>query len=372
MLETTVQSICVTIGGGACARDVQLWLEDPEGTIYTLAVQVNDNQTPYSPCFTIDATATMAGGNGGMGSGPFTGAYVPTNGALTGTFNGVDPTSNANSTGVAGAWTLWVNDAGAGGGATKGCSSSIFIDDWSITFETTPPIDYVWSGAPLANLSTSTDSITTFTPPSLNYDLTYTVQITDATGCIGTDTIRLFCGVVGIDDYNLTGSPNEEGNLLNWTLDDSYDEKFFLERMNDNNEFEIIYETKVGNLKEFKFLDNDNVKLKESYRLKIKKSSDEILYTRIVEINRNKISNQFAILPNPATDLVKLRSYFDSELDNEIQIYDLSGKLIMKKDFRSIKGMNEIALDISELSNGMYHVVVKNELSVFKTRFIKE
>jgi PKD repeat protein len=88
----------------------------------------------------------------------------------------------------------------------------------------------------------------------------------------------------------------------------------------------------------------------------------------------SKTSGQFVIFPNPATDKIEIRNFTpDSEFS--IEIYNTLGEVVSfptpnrnSGSFREPTG----SLDISELSNGMYWIVIEKKSSIHRIKFIKQ
>lgn len=357
LLANSIQSICVEIPNG-CPRDVQLWIEDPEGTIYTLAsTKVNTNQ-PYTPCFTIDATQPIPG----MGGGAATGSYVPDGGALSSMFTGVDPYAGT------GTWTVYVGDARAGGG----CSNAISLQSWSITFQTTPPTQFDWSGGDVSLLGSTSDSITTFTAPAGNYNQTYTVQITDATGCVGDNTVNIECTTLSAIDYKISGKSTIHGNLLSWAVtNDDKEVKFNVEKLI-NNEFKSISNHTYNDNKnnEISFLDN-NITNNHTYRVKYLTPQGVSGYSNTLKLE-NKSVNSLSVNPNPAKDLVIVTFASNLEVKKSLKVFGIAGNLLLDIELDINEGLKSHSIDVSDLESGVYYIVSEDKYGFYKTRFIKQ
>jgi hypothetical protein len=66
-----------------------------------------------------------------------------------------------------------------------------------------------------------------------------------------------------------------------------------------------------------------------------------------LEIEENEIS--LTVYPNPAVDMATIQ--FSQEVDTEINVFDLSGKLVLSK---KMVGLNELKIDVSEFNPGLY------------------
>ena len=91
---------------------------------------------------------------------------------------------------------------------------------------------------------------------------------------------------------------------------------------------------------------------------------DNVSYGTPLGIN-NYASNEFKMYPNPAKDFLILSS--TSIIDN-IQIYNTLGQLVSKLASTS----NEVSLNVSNLSKGVYIVVAQVGTTQIREQFIKE
>jgi len=84
-------------------------------------------------------------------------------------------------------------------------------------------------------------------------------------------------------------------------------------------------------------------------------------------MNSTNMSNSISLSPNPASDFLKVK--IDNEIitDSELNVNDLTGKLILKKKLNS----NYQILDISALSSGVYFLNISTDnLLVGSAKFI--
>jgi len=87
-----------------------------------------------------------------------------------------------------------------------------------------------------------------------------------------------------------------------------------------------------------------------------------------VGLNEDGISSKISLYPNPATE----RLYISSLMENdpiEIKIYSIDGQLVSKLDFTS---GNLICLSIDQWSRGVYHVHVKSAAGAYTMPFVKQ
>lgn len=80
------------------------------------------------------------------------------------------------------------------------------------------------------------------------------------------------------------------------------------------------------------------------------------------------ISNKVSIYPNPASDFINIATT-DLPTDLKLFVYDMNGKMVMAKVMNS----NNYQLEISELPNGVYGVVIQDNFSlIHRSKIIKK
>jgi len=91
----------------------------------------------------------------------------------------------------------------------------------------------------------------------------------------------------------------------------------------------------------------------------------------IEEIDRQM--GALTVYPNPAASLLTLEFTLPEAKNTSIEICNIFGKAVKTIPAGScIKGNNKIEMNVSDLSNGMYFVRVKNENKVYSRKFIKQ
>ena len=80
------------------------------------------------------------------------------------------------------------------------------------------------------------------------------------------------------------------------------------------------------------------------------------------------IENQFEIYPNPTTEMLNIRLNSDSKATS-VEVYSLLGAKVISK---SINTTETVSIPVSNLSNGIYYVSVKDGNNYSVKKFIKE
>ncbi len=78
--------------------------------------------------------------------------------------------------------------------------------------------------------------------------------------------------------------------------------------------------------------------------------------------------DKFMIFPNPGKDLLNIE--FTTRGDYSVQVYNMVGRLIDSRDYRSVAGLTQ--LDISHLQRGMYLLRIEGDQGVETVKYMKE
>ena len=89
----------------------------------------------------------------------------------------------------------------------------------------------------------------------------------------------------------------------------------------------------------------------------IPRNEDEAPNEEVDEISEEVIGTSMHVYPNPVSDQLKIDFVSDLDLTNvDINIYDLTGKILIQKQENLVIGSNEITMDVSILPKGTYLV----------------
>jgi hypothetical protein len=79
-------------------------------------------------------------------------------------------------------------------------------------------------------------------------------------------------------------------------------------------------------------------------------------------------ANQIAVYPNPSNGIFNIA--FGNLNPNKIEVYDISGKLILQKNQLEVSN-NQTNIDLSNTSDGVYFVKISTENNTITKRIIK-
>ena len=79
-----------------------------------------------------------------------------------------------------------------------------------------------------------------------------------------------------------------------------------------------------------------------------------------------------AIYPNPVTSESVINVNVENTQSVDFSVFDLSGKKLNMKELYLQEGANEVSIDSSNLSAGVYKVVISNENTLVTRMFVKK
>lgn len=151
----------------------------------------------------------------------------------------------------------------------------------------------------------------------------------------------------------------KEKVYLNWEATASSElKKYVVERSPDGVQWK--YQTdimaKSGNqIANYSWIDHRPIKGLNYYRLKQIEYDEKFTYSKIVNIQiGEKVATSFSIFPNPAKDLVRVKSPNDQV--TEIQLFNAQGRLVLHEKF-----VKEKVIEVHHLATGIYYLKLKSE-----------
>ncbi len=96
--------------------------------------------------------------------------------------------------------------------------------------------------------------------------------------------------------------------------------------------------------------------------------ANDSIVSGIQSSDANMVSGKMNIFPNPAYDKLFINS-MDSKIKG-ISILDVIGREVRCENYFSI--LNSLSLDVKELTNGIYFLLITTESGIVKERFVKE
>jgi hypothetical protein len=153
-----------------------------------------------------------------------------------------------------------------------------------------------------------------------------------------------------------------DANRLTWlTTSEKNFSHFEIEKSRDGVNFVKItsIEGKGGNSKETAYtFDDIEVKAVQYYRLKYVDANGQNMYSNILRVNRDDVTNAKVLFSNRVTNLLALR-LIDMNVDNlSIKIIDNSGREIKRQNVKINPGENSLNINTGSIPSGFYYLML--------------
>ncbi len=172
----------------------------------------------------------------------------------------------------------------------------------------------------------------------------------------------------------------DDETQLNWqTAQEINTSHFEIERSIDGNNFmKVGSENALGNStnnRDYKYNDKLPATVqslsKIYYRLKSVDLDGKFTYSDIVTILLNKKMEQLIVFPNPAKEKINIQTTVSTVGKTIIEIIDVNGKSIIKKEISLNTGSNAFPLNISLLKAGTYFLKMQVGNEMYGKGFVK-
>lgn len=186
-----------------------------------------------------------------------------------------------------------------------------------------------------------------------------------------------------IELLSFNGNKQDKFNYLYWSSASEINSRYFeLQRSIDGRVFNTIsvIDAQGNSSVQINYsYDDYNYSNLSYYRLKLVDLNGEFKYSNIVLIDRKEDNNNgsltsegaFVYYPNPAKEKLNLKINSITEEKAEISIVDALGKECYRSIENVQEGTNAYALDLFELSRGVYYINVGTGTDNYQGKFVK-
>lgn len=329
-----------------------------EEAVYCISV------APYTPCNTCSSpcgaasgfatTPTVAQVTAACSSPNYSPVLQPThNYTFCNTFVAVNTTVSFN---------VIISSTGCSGGNVTGLTWSLY--------------NYPSCGAAIQTGNLSNLTFTGLTVGN-SYNFCYTFGVPN--GCYHTRHCPFYVGAFALP-VTLTyfdGNYYDKKVNLNWVTETEINNDFFtIERSIDMENFEVIGVIKGnGNSNSklnYTYHDNNPKKGIFYYRLKQTDFDGNSEYFNPISVEINSTFYDFHIFPNPISGYGHLEFTSSEDTEQILSIFDISGRKVFEKNYLIKKGNNNLTLETTNLSKGMYFVKLDDGAEGINIKFIKE
>lgn len=183
-----------------------------------------------------------------------------------------------------------------------------------------------------------------------SHELTVTTNdVTDTSLCAILDA----AGIVAFQ-----ATPAGNGIALKWTLNSmETGSDYQIERSEDAQAFASIGEEPglPGNLEAYRFTDQLPLEGRSYYRIRRQQTNGDVAYSEVL-VYEHSIENSLTLLqhPVPAGQNIEFQVNAASSEDLMVQVFDVTGKLVLSRALSVETGVNRLSLERDQLTRGIF------------------
>jgi hypothetical protein len=234
----------------------------------------------------------------------------------------------------------------------------------------TPTFNLQWNkisgvGGIIVNPNSQNTNVTGLTMGNYVFELI----VTNTCG-IFKDTVNLYFssgGSLPVKLLNFNGNKNNETtDILVWQVADEMNMKNYEVQISDNDfDFKTIGVVAISNSsstnKTYDFTNNVISSSINFYRLKMVNVDGSFAYSNILKLsNKQKNINTLDVMPNPAKSNLFVHINADKVHSSSIEIVNILGQIIFRKNIQIIKGINTMPINVSNLPRGVFFIKVED------------
>lgn len=180
----------------------------------------------------------------------------------------------------------------------------------------------------------------------------------DVKGFSGFFVTGLINSALPVTLQRITASPTQNGNLVEWQVTNEVNFLHYeVEHSGDGNNFAKLSIVPATQSNLYRYLHRNPGAVTNYYRLKMVDIDGNYSYSRTVSCAAGDLVNALSILRNPFVDNLQLKLEVNEDMEANIEIADLAGRLLLRKKINVRKGSNIISLpETSSLLKGIYLV----------------
>jgi len=202
---------------------------------------------------------------------------------------------------------------------------------------------------------------------------TYTFNITSNTASTGNRFELIFIDLssLPISWSSFIGEKYNANDVkLQWqTLNEKNNQHFVIQRSVNNISFEEIGLLNGNGTKNiaqnYEYIDENVLQQKATtlyYRLKQVDIDGKFNYSKTISIDFSKNESPLILYPNPTKEIVHIKNKFQLHDNIKIEVYNIIGKLCLSTTL-FVANEEEISFNISDLSTGIYSVMITENLT---------
>ncbi len=205
---------------------------------------------------------------------------------------------------------------------------------------------------------------------------TFRLTVTDEFGITRSDDVNVNVTVdatLPVEFTYLLGKNSGKTNVLSWGTSSEVNVAFFeIQRGRDGFQFEAIGKAAPGK-KDYLYHDHTMPEGVHYYRIRQVDNDGKFKYSAIVTVKGGSRLFSMSSYPNPVKDNLHINVAGEIYGSIEIQVYDLHGRLLIRKVYQKQQPAWKGYVDVSHLPKGMYSIQLKAINGLMeKTTFVKQ
>jgi hypothetical protein len=88
-------------------------------------------------------------------------------------------------------------------------------------------------------------------------------------------------------------------------------------------------------------------------------------------MKEDRTSTGFTVYPNPSKGIYQVTADETFNGKTDLRVVDLSGRTVYEHSFESMQAGSMLTIDISDLGNGMYYILVEGDNYQYKEKLLK-
>ncbi len=185
--------------------------------------------------------------------------------------------------------------------------------------------------------------------------------------------------VLPLSLIDFKGKKQSAGILLEWTTENEiHSDRFEIERSNNGISFYNIGRTNAagnaGAKTFYSYTDLNPATSKSYYRLKMIDMDGKFSYSKVVAFNGQETKDIFVsnVSPNPFTSKIDLTINLEKSVPLQLQIVDLTGRLMITKTVNGTAGSNNIQWNgLNKLAEGVYYLNINRADGSLQQKILK-
>ena len=182
-------------------------------------------------------------------------------------------------------------------------------------------------------------------------------------------------GVLAVQFIDFKGKKNGSTVLLEWATTNEINTRAFeIEKSNDGRQFNGVATQQAAGTGSVNYNYTDNQPFAGStfHRLKVINSTRDVQYSNVIQVKDNASFSINKIQPNLFVDKITIEVSLEKAAPLYIQLLDVNGKVIAKKQVIGIAGVNNINLtDLSLLTKAVYIIKITSDNNKWMQKLIK-